>query len=68
MATQGQTVKQFLISQRWWIAASVLTGLAMACARKQGAIDYTVNHVWAEADQANLAAVTVREPGKDQLN
>lgn len=68
MATQGQTVKQYLFSQRWWIAASVLSGLAMACAAKQGSIDYAVDRVWEEADQANLAAVTVREPGKDRLN
>jgi hypothetical protein len=40
----------------------------MACAAKQGSIDYAVDQVWEEADQANLAAVTVREPGKDRLN
>lgn len=60
-------MKQYLISQKWWIAASVLSGLALACAAKQGQIDYAVDHVWEEADQANLSAVTVREPGKDEL-
>jgi hypothetical protein len=59
-------VKQYLLTQKWWIAASVLSGLAMACACKQGAIDYAADHVWEEADKANTAVI--KEPSKDQLN
>jgi hypothetical protein len=60
-------VKQYLLSQKWWILGSVFAGLTMACAAKQGAIDYAVDHVWEDADKAN-AAFTITEPHKDKLN
>jgi hypothetical protein len=61
-------VKQYLISQRWWIAGSFFACLAMTCAAKHGSIEYAADHVWEEADRANQASVTIKEPGKDTLN
>jgi hypothetical protein len=47
-------MKNYLLSQKWWILGSVFAGLSMACAAKQGAIDYTADHVWETADKINL--------------
>jgi hypothetical protein len=46
-------MKEFLYSQRWWILGSVFAGLSMACASRQGEIEYAAEHVWQEADRLN---------------
>jgi len=54
-------MKDFILSQKWWILGSVFAGLSMACAAKQGMVDYAADHVWEEADKVNAHAAAITE-------
>jgi|HubBroStandDraft_5_1064220.scaffolds.fasta_scaffold31006_2 hypothetical protein len=54
-------MREFLLSQKWWLLGSVFAGLSMFCAAKQGMDDYAADHVWEEADRVNASAAAITE-------
>ena len=56
-------IRELILRNRYYLAGTVLLGLAAAFFEKQGAVDYAADRVWEEADVlTRRAEAETKEP------